>query len=104
MFEYRFSERDLLLRYHWGLGIGHIHAHQAAATSEKHSQLAECEWQEEEETDQEILEGNSDVYNSGDSPGLGSEDDESEGWDSSSNGDDESGIENEETEEYFTGV
>lgn len=22
-----FSERDLLMRYHWGLEIGHIHAH-----------------------------------------------------------------------------
>lgn len=23
----RFSDRDLLMRYHWGLGVGHLHAH-----------------------------------------------------------------------------
>ena len=22
-----FSDRDLLMRYHWGMGVGHIHAH-----------------------------------------------------------------------------
>jgi hypothetical protein len=25
----RFSTRDLLMRYHWGIGVGHLHAHQA---------------------------------------------------------------------------
>lgn len=29
----RFSERDLFMRYHWGLGIGHFHAHQATLPS-----------------------------------------------------------------------
>ena len=24
----RFSDRDLLMRYHWGTGVGHLHAHQ----------------------------------------------------------------------------
>lgn len=23
----RFTDRDLLLRFHWGLGVGHYHAH-----------------------------------------------------------------------------
>ncbi|KAI0058498.1 hypothetical protein BV25DRAFT_1810603 [Artomyces pyxidatus] len=27
----RFSERDLLMRYHWGLGVGHLQAHDKAA-------------------------------------------------------------------------
>ena len=22
-----FTERDILMRYHWGMGIGHLHAH-----------------------------------------------------------------------------
>ena len=22
-----FSDRDTLMRYHWGMGVGHIHAH-----------------------------------------------------------------------------
>ena len=30
----RFSDWDLLMRYHWGLGVGHFHAHQSASTSD----------------------------------------------------------------------
>lgn len=26
-FNYRFVDRDMIMRYHWGLGIGHIHSH-----------------------------------------------------------------------------
>jgi hypothetical protein len=29
----RFSARDLLMQYHWGLGVGHLHTHQPATTS-----------------------------------------------------------------------
>jgi len=29
----RFSAWDLLMRYHWGLGVGHLHAHQPVITS-----------------------------------------------------------------------
>ncbi|KAI0055695.1 hypothetical protein BV25DRAFT_1815207 [Artomyces pyxidatus] len=29
----RFSERDLLMRYHWGLGVGHLQAHEKVAIS-----------------------------------------------------------------------
>jgi len=29
MLDSRFSERDLVMRYHWGLGVGHIYAHDA---------------------------------------------------------------------------
>jgi hypothetical protein len=29
----RFADRDILMRYHWGLGVGHIHAHQPVAWS-----------------------------------------------------------------------
>jgi|SRR5882757_3617592 len=25
----RFADRDMLMRYHWGLGIGHVYAHEA---------------------------------------------------------------------------
>ena len=31
----RFSERDLLMREHWGLGVGHIHAHNKPSPSER---------------------------------------------------------------------
>jgi hypothetical protein len=27
-----FSDRDLMMCYHWGLGVGHQHAHQATST------------------------------------------------------------------------
>jgi hypothetical protein len=29
----RFSERDLLMRYHWGLGVGHLYTRQPSGTS-----------------------------------------------------------------------
>jgi hypothetical protein len=29
----RFSAPDLMMRYHWGLGVGHYHAHQPTSTS-----------------------------------------------------------------------
>jgi hypothetical protein len=29
----RFSARDLLMRFHYGLGVGHLHAHQSVASS-----------------------------------------------------------------------
>ena len=37
----RFSDRDLLMCYHWGLGVGHVHVHQSASTSGCDSNLAE---------------------------------------------------------------
>ena len=37
----RFSDRDLLMHYHWGLGVGHFHVHQSASTSSCVSDLAE---------------------------------------------------------------
>jgi len=29
----RFSDQDLLMRYHWGEGVGHLHAHQSTSLS-----------------------------------------------------------------------
>jgi hypothetical protein len=29
----RFSDQDLLMRYHWGLGVGHLHVHGSTSTS-----------------------------------------------------------------------
>jgi len=29
----RFSDRDALMQYHWGLGVGHLHAHGLTSTS-----------------------------------------------------------------------
>jgi hypothetical protein len=29
----RFSDPDMMMRYHWGLGVGHYHVHQPTSTS-----------------------------------------------------------------------
>ena len=31
-FIHRFSTPDLMMRYHWGLGVGHYHAHQPTSS------------------------------------------------------------------------
>jgi hypothetical protein len=31
-FIHRFSAPDLMMRYHWGLGVGHFHAHQPTSS------------------------------------------------------------------------
>jgi hypothetical protein len=31
-FIHRFSAPDLMMRYHWGLGVGHYHAHQPTSS------------------------------------------------------------------------
>jgi hypothetical protein len=86
----RFSERDLLMRYHWGLGVGHIHAHQhtvpLAAIPRTDSPDVQLEHEPDATLDVneiniqiDLQDGNSDVYHS-DNPELGLEDRELEGW------------------------
>ena len=31
----RFADRDMLMRYHWGLGVGHVYAHESTTESVK---------------------------------------------------------------------
>lgn len=35
----RFADRDITMRYHWGLGIGHTYSHDQKMPSQKHSIL-----------------------------------------------------------------
>jgi hypothetical protein len=75
------------MRYHWGLGVGHLHAHQPRSTSsfgygadgpdlsENHEDLLTN--LEPKET--QIEDGASDSYES-DNPELGLEIRDSEGW------------------------
>jgi len=37
----RFSDRDLLMCYHWGLGVGHFHAHQEFTSTVPDNQEAQ---------------------------------------------------------------
>jgi hypothetical protein len=37
----RFADQDLMMRYHWGSGVGHHHAHQATCTSRHATNLNE---------------------------------------------------------------
>jgi hypothetical protein len=111
------------MRYHWGLGVGHLHAHRPASTSESYISDGQRDQPEEDPTqftDLELDDSNSedslhlpdaddafDVYDS-DNPELGLDDRELEGWqdvvtDSGSDVDDPSEHES-ESEEDFVGT
>ena len=79
------------MRYHWGLGVGHFHAHQLASTSGCASNLAE-DAQDIQVPDMELQEVSveslaqandraSDVGYESDNPELCLEDCDSKGWD-----------------------
>jgi hypothetical protein len=87
----RFSDRDLLMRYHWGLGVGHFHAHQSASTSGCVSDLAEDaqdiqvpDMEPQEALGETLAHANdrgSDMGYESDNPELSLEDRDLEGWD-----------------------
>jgi hypothetical protein len=106
----RFSERDLIMRYHWGLAVGHLHAHQHTCTpgpctpghnqgepdtQDDHSPDHEDEaGVDESNVNTEVQDGNSDDLE------LGFEDREHEGWDDvESEGGGEDGLERVDLEE-----
>jgi hypothetical protein len=110
------------MRYHWGLGVGHLHAHQYAVIStpvlEKDAQDAqppECEPEERLDensvNDQiDIQDGNSEGYQS-DHPELCLEERDFEGWNDveSEDSEDEDGVQGEheameESDTDFTGM
>jgi hypothetical protein len=112
--KFRFSERDILMRYHWGQGVGHFHAHQPSGTSFHTSEeldagdaeLRECETEERLNEDDGDVDGNSDVGIPHD-PELGLEDREYEGWDEEEDGEgggSEEDMEEDMEEEDFTGI
>jgi hypothetical protein len=79
---YRFSDRDLLMRYHWGLGVGHLHAHQS--TSSYQSKGIDAPHEPVPETlpvsrDTKTTDVNDD--DESDNSEIGLEDHEFEGWD-----------------------
>ena len=45
-----FTERDILMRYHWGMGIGHAHAHGISGTIEP-IKIASMQYDEAEEVE-----------------------------------------------------
>jgi hypothetical protein len=110
------------MRYHWGLGIGHLHAHQYTLTSapipEKNTrdvQPSECELEEtlyenDVSAQVEAQDGNSEGYHS-DNPELCLEERDNEGWEDveleSSEDENETRGEDEDVEELdadFTGM
>lgn len=83
----RFSTRDLLMRYHWGLGVGHLHAHRPRLTS-SFGYNADGPDQDEihqdlptnvESKETQVEDGASDSYES-DNPELGLEISDLEDW------------------------
>lgn len=105
----RFSARDLLMRYHWGLGVGHLHAHQPV-TSDEPDQFEVCQdnpdLEPEGTSDVRIEDGDSDIYDS-DDPEQGIEIGDLEEWEDveTSDSDDDGQHELQDTEdEDFTGM
>ena len=106
------------MRYHWGLGVGHLHAHQHTVTSapisEKDAQDARSpEYEPEETLDEndvnaqvEAQDGDSEGYHS-DNPELCLEDRDLEGWEDveseDSDGEDEERDEDEDEDEDMEG-
>ena len=77
-----FSERDLMMRYHWGLGVGHLYAHGPSSTSccsEHDGDDIDLDPHEGSGDKQHVQDEDSDNYNS-DHPELSLEDREAEGW------------------------
>ena len=108
------------MRYHWGLGVGHFHAHQSASTLGCISNLAE-DAQDIQAPDMELQEalqefpaqandrGGSDMGYESDNPELYLEDRDLEGWDDIEMDDIEDGDGDEDvgepaSEDDFTGM
>jgi hypothetical protein len=108
------------MRYHWGLGVGHFHAHQSALTCESHCASNLTEDAQEQETQvpdlglQEALgeslvqdnDRDSDMGYESENPELCLEDLDSEGWDDieMDDGEDDNGDEDNGEPEDFTGM
>lgn len=79
---HRFSDRDLLMRFHWGQGIGHSHAHQISVCPS--SSVVQASNIQETQNDIEdeplfVNDNNLEEYDQ-DSPEFVVEDHEWEGW------------------------
>jgi hypothetical protein len=93
------------MRYYWGLGVGHIHAHQHTAPLAAIPRTDSSDVHEPDETldvneiniQIDLQDGNSDAYHS-DNPELGLEDRELEGWEDVESDGSEGGDEGEEGE------
>lgn len=108
-----------MMRYHWGLGVGHLHTHQTSAMSHGHIPRAGSQDVQinepndnlgENENDDNAQQGEtSDIGGSeseSDDPELTLEDRDFEGWDDVESEDSASGDEFEDSadEEDFTGM
>jgi hypothetical protein len=101
----RFSDRDLVMRYHWGLAVGHLHVHQPISmsgpipgdpesprnTQDDDDQFPDFEVDKLSDENAHAQDGDSIDYDS-DNPDLGLEERDLEGWedvetDSGSEGD-----------------
>jgi hypothetical protein len=105
-----------MMRYHWGLGVGHFYAHQTAATTDHVLQVPE-DTQVPDSGQEELPDGNdndasacardgdSDVYDS-DNPELGLDDRQSDGWNEDEYESDEDDRDEDENmeDEYYTGM
>jgi hypothetical protein len=81
---FRFSDRDLMMHYHWGLGVGHQHAHQATSTFhhkvEREDEILDSNLDEGlPDGEKQIQDGDTQSYDP-DHPEFDLDDCEAEGW------------------------
>jgi hypothetical protein len=100
-----FVDRDMLMRYHWGLGIGHVYAHDIVANGVTDGSLSKSTAEEpvilagldvELETQGSAPEplhvcptDDADGSDDSDDPELGMENRDDDNWDSDDDGDEE---------------
>jgi hypothetical protein len=99
----RFVDRDMLMRYHWGLGVGHVYSHgqRAFATStttstEDVNRDSATEMHSTDEAIPEVHEEDHDGSSDAENPELGFDDLEDDWIDEDSEGELESEVEEEE--------
>jgi hypothetical protein len=86
----RFSDRDLLMRYHWGLGVGHLHSHQSILSVSSDEQslintkkldgILDTNCNLPPATTVDMPPAGVDAPYESDNPELGMEDRDSDGW------------------------
>ena len=103
------------MRYHWGLGVGHFHAHEptevmsVATSAEINEPEDDAEGLDEQQAPAFTVYSNADAEIPGDDsdPELGLEDHQLEGWDDVESAEEEAQFEDydeEDEEEEFTGM
>jgi hypothetical protein len=91
---HRFSDQDIMMHYHWGLGVGHHYTHGSVPSStsccEHESDNVDLDPGEGSGEEQHVHDAHGDNYDS-DHPEFSLRDHETEGWEDVQSDDSDSG-------------